>query len=443
MNFKYNMLIYTMLLGVIPGYGQTNWQKYDNNPVIVKDTTISGVWEWAAIGQPSCLFENDTFKMWYAAAGVAYVGDTILRGRISYAFSVDGTTWVKRDPPMPVLDVGQPGAWDSRWCDTPAPLNDGAEYKLYFYGDSLSAAHSAMGVATSPDGITWTRHSGNPILERGELLDWDGFWVESPAVLYDSATGLYSMWYTGVGYGLGKPSDLWIQIGYAYSYDGLLWQKDTMNNPVVETGNAGSWDDGWVAVPAVRRTDGVYEMWYCAASIADWTADSTLDTARVGYATSQNGIDWIKYADPVLTNYDPPVDSGGPWAPDVLFDGFEYKMWYETALGIYYATVPQNAVFEKQKEGSFSILQINPNPFARSTAIGYSITKNDFVEMDVVDITGRQIINLVRRQQEPGSYSVDWNGKDYNNVSVSCGVYLCMLKISNRVSDVQKIIVVE
>lgn len=432
-----------ILFSVVLIHGQTEWHKYDNNPVMVKDTTISGVWEWAGIGQPSCLFENDTFKMWYAVAGVAYVGDTVLRGRISYAYSLEGTTWVKRDPPVPVLDVGQPGTWDSRWCDTPAPLNDGTEYKLYYYGDSLSAAYSAMGVATSPNGITWTRHPGNPVVERGEIVDWDGFWVESPAVLYDSVTGLYSMWYTGVGYGPGKPSDLWVQIGYAYSYDGLLWHKDTLNNPVLETGGAGSWDDGWVAVPAVRSTNGLFEMWYCAASIADWIADSTLDTARVGYATSQNGIEWTKNFDPVLTNYDPPADSGGPWAPDVLFDGFEYKMWYETALGMAYATAPQNAIFEKQKEEQFSLLQVSPNPSTGSTIIYYSTIKDDFVEMDVFDITGRPIKNLVKKQQEPGSYSVHWRGEDHNNISVSCGLYLCILRISGKICGVNKIIVVK
>jgi len=424
-------------------YGQTEWQKYQNNPVLVKDTTIQGVWEWAGIGQPSCLFENDTFKMYYAAAGIAYIGDTILRGRISYAFSIDGTTWVKLDPPVPVLDVGSPGAWDSRWCDTPAPVNDGTEYKLYYYGDSLSAAHSAIGVATSSDGIIWTRHPGNPILERGEILDWDGFWVESPAVLYDSVTGIYSMWYTGVGYGPGLPFNTWIQIGYAYSTDGLTWQKDTLNNPVLGTGSAGSWDDGLVAVPAVRRTGGFYEMWYCAASIADWAVDSTLDTAYVGYATSQNGIDWTKYTDPVMTNYDPPADSGGPWAPDVIFDGFEYKMWYETALGIFYATAPVNGVFESHKAGSFPILQIKPNPFTGSTIIAYSIARNEYVEIDIIDMTGRRIKNLVKTCQAPGYHTIKWNGKDYNDLSVSCGIYHCIIKTSGRICNIQKIIFID
>ena len=59
-------------------FAQTEWEKYQNNPVLVKDGSIPGCWQWAAIGQPTCLYENDTIKMWYAAAGIAYIGDNNL-----------------------------------------------------------------------------------------------------------------------------------------------------------------------------------------------------------------------------------------------------------------------------------------------------------------------------------------------------------------------------
>lgn len=426
-----SILFFSFLVFFSICFGQTNWTKYVNNPVMVKDTTIQGIWEWAGIGQPFCLLENDTFKMWYVAAGVAFIGDSIVRGRISYAHSVDGTTWVKPNPPTPVLDVGQPGEWDSRWLDTPAVLNDGTEYKLYYYGDSLSAALSALGAATSPDGINWTRHSNNPILQRGELLDWDGFWLESPAVLYDSSTGVYSMWYTGVGYGPGFPSDLWVQIGYAYSSDGLTWIKDTLNNPVLTTDSLGSWDDGWVSVPAVRKNGGIYEMWYVGASSSDWLADSTLDTSRVGYATSPDGITWTKYpGNPILTNFDPPVDTGGPWAPDVLFDGTEYKMWYETVRGMAYATAPQSAIEEQDKSiYSSETIRVYPNPFSECVEI-HLVGVTDYQdigvqEIKIYDLSGREVRSFsISNFQFP--ISVAWDGRNESGKLLPSGVYFAV-----------------
>lgn len=415
-----------VVAGIVVALGlssaQTDWTKFQNNPVMVKDTTIQGLWEWAAIGQPSFLFENDTFKMWYAAAGVAYPGDSVLRGRIGFARSSDGSTWVKRTPLAPVLDVGEPGTWDSRWCDTPAPLFDGTEYYLYYYGDSQSVVHSALGAATSSDGISWTRYAGNPILERGELLEWDGFWIESPAVLYDSLSGVYSMWYTGVGWGPGKPGDTWIRIGYAYSDDGLIWQKDTLHNPVLETGDPGEWDDGWVAVPGVRRHNGLYEMWYCGASCTDWMVDSTLDTGRVGYATSLDGITWTKYSgNPVLSTFDLPVDSGGPWAPDVILDGSGYHMWYETATGINYATAPINGLEKQDDNPQPENIRIFPNPFNNRLTIVIDQARE--TEIAIYDVAGR----LVRKLGNPAvrlTGCFTWDGSDRTGRRLPAGVYI-------------------
>lgn len=426
-HYQFNIIFCAIIIVNLffPGFcfAQTNWSKHQGNPIMIKDTTVLGTWEWGAIGQPFCLLENDTFKMWYAAAGVAYIGDTIIRGRISYAHSIDGTTWIKRDSLIPVLDVGEPGEWDSRWCDTPALLNDGMEYKLYYYGDSLSVNFSAIGVATSPDGLTWIRYTNNPVLERGELLEWDGFWIESPAVLYDTLSGIYSMWYTGVGYGPGLPNDCRIQIGYAYSFNGLTWFKDTLNNPVLETDSLGSWDDGWVSVPAVRKINGIYEMWYIGVSSADWQTDSTLDTSRVGYATSFDGITWTKYAsNPVLTNYDPPVDTGGPWAPDVLLDGSDYKMWYETANGICYATAPSNAI-EKENESRYIHMKIHPNPF--NNVLKITIDCSYITNISIFNIAGRcvQILPVCHS----GLQSLIWDGHDASGKLVPSGVYFLIV----------------
>jgi len=415
-----------MLILIAAGIGfcQTNWTKYLNNPVMTKDTTLAGIWEWAGIGQPTCVFENDTTKMYYAAAGVAYIGDSILRGRISYAYSTDSVDWIKRDPPMPVLDVGSPGAWDSRWLDTPAIIHDNNGYKLYYYGDSLSVVYSAIGMATSTNGISWTKDPANPVLEKGELMGWDGFWVESPAVLYDSVSDLYEMWYTGVGYGPGLPSDLRISIGRATSGDGSIWIKDTLHNPVLDVGAPGSFDDGWVSVPGVRKTGGIYEMWYVGASIADYAADSTLDTSRVGYATSTDGINWIKYGgNPVLSTFDPPVDTGGPWAPDVVFDGTAYKMLYEAVGGICLASAPASLISENRNSTLLRAV-VGPTIFSRAVTIRWPLTLTSSVHATIYNSAGQRVRSIVFNATKPFT----WHGEDDTGSRLPGGIYFVTLR---------------
>jgi hypothetical protein len=47
---------------VNPPVSHIEWTKFANNPVMKKSNIIT---ETYAIGQPVCLFEKDTFKMWY------------------------------------------------------------------------------------------------------------------------------------------------------------------------------------------------------------------------------------------------------------------------------------------------------------------------------------------------------------------------------------------
>ena len=76
------------------------------------------------------------------------------------------------------------------------------------------------------------------------------------------------------------------------------WTKDTLNNPLLTTGPAGSWDDYSLTPFCLLLNDSVYHLWYGGHDGSH---------IRIGYATSQDGINWTKYADnPVID-----IGSGG------------------------------------------------------------------------------------------------------------------------------------
>ncbi len=150
---------------------------------------------------------------------------------IGHATSADGITWIKDTLNNPVLDVGPNGAWDDVWISCPSVIFDGSEYHMWYSGyDGTNSAYIKIGHASSPDGIVWTKDPSNPVLTPG---NWDYPRVDFPEVVFDGAD--FHMWYSG-----GEYFD-W-QIGYATSPDGSTWTKDMANNPVLETGAAGSWD---------------------------------------------------------------------------------------------------------------------------------------------------------------------------------------------------------
>jgi len=262
-------ILFCVMLLVSTASAQVQWTKYASNPVI---TPGPASWDIIAIGQPTALLENDTIKMWYAGVG------TDMKARICYAWSLDGFNWIKHA--NPVMDVGAAGSWDSGWLDTPEIVRDNTGYKLYYYGDTAqqnAAISSAIGLAYSPDGINWTREASNPVFIKGTFGDWDGTWVESPTIVWDSISGLYSMWYNGVDTATWK-----VLIGLATSSDGVSWTRYA-GNPVLNTGAWGSCDDIWLGTPALLRLRAPHPTtWLCNVLIRSPFVTPPLPTAFHG-----------------------------------------------------------------------------------------------------------------------------------------------------------------
>ena len=76
--------------------------------------------------------------------------------------------------------------------------------------------------------------------------------------------------------------------------------------------------------------------------------------------------------------------------------------------------------------GQMELQQNYPNPFNASTKISFSVQLRGQVSLKIYDLLGREIAVLVDQWKEPGSYSVEWNAKNF-----SSGVYLYRLQESD------------
>lgn len=91
---------------------------------------------------------------------------------------------------------------------------------------------------------------------------------------------------------------------------------------------------------------------------------------------------------------------------------------------------------------AYVLKQNYPNPFNPNTTIQYHIPKSGFVKMDIYNMLGQKIKTLVNMKQNPGDYSVQWNGINGRNQPVSSGIYLLRFKI-NEISKFQKLILLK
>ena len=160
--------------------------KYEDNPVIVSEHP----WEDAHIFlYGSVLYEDGEFKMWYD--GVAHNWYR----NVCYATSSDGLHWDKR------LDLGtveyldhertnivleptvaweQEGVRGSGWpqCSNVIadPPTDDPQHRYRMIVNDIPALRTPHGayLATSPDGLHWTRHPGDALFNRWPMgLLWD------------------------------------------------------------------------------------------------------------------------------------------------------------------------------------------------------------------------------------------------------------------------------
>ena len=78
---------------------------------------------------------------------------------------------------------------------------------------------------------------------------------------------------------------------------------------------------------------------------------------------------------------------------------------------------------------SSSLLRANyPNPFNPTTTISYYIETDQEVSIDIFNIKGQKVKNLVNGYKTKGDHKVVWNGQDEKGNNVGSGVYFYRMK---------------
>jgi len=72
---------------------------------------------------------------------------------------------------------------------------------------------------------------------------------------------------------------------------------------------------------------------------------------------------------------------------------------------------------------NFDLRQNYPNPFNPTTTIEYSMPQRRRISITIYNISGQEMRKLLSEFKEPGTYKVEWDGKDNNGRVVSSGVY--------------------
>jgi len=78
-----------------------------------------------------------------------------------------------------------------------------------------------------------------------------------------------------------------------------------------------------------------------------------------------------------------------------------------------------------------SLNNIYPNPFNPSTTISYGLAKAEKVNIQIYNVKGQLVHNLVSETKTPASYTANWDGRDGMGRMVATGVYVIRMQAAN------------
>jgi len=233
---------------------------YENNPVFTNAGTPYGI---NGVGNPHIIIENGVYKMWYKNLENNGVGS------IGYAESSDGISWDTVGGGQ-VIAPGPVGSWDAGMV-TPGPvIKENGIYKMYYSGAVEAHQSGQIGLATSPDGINWTKYP-NPVITSGSGWDYS---INAGSLI--KKDGIYYLYY----HGWEAPKEY--REGLATSTDGINW-TEYENNPILVP--TVLWEGTGTYYGSVIFENNIFKMIYMNYLDEDMA---------FGIATSTDGMNWTK-----------------------------------------------------------------------------------------------------------------------------------------------------
>ena len=379
---------------------------------------------------------------------------TLALALASATISLYAQTEIYPHYPVTVLSPsGVFGAFDAERVMSPAVVSVDTGFMMWYVG--RYAGKFSIGLARSSDGINWVRHADSAVFSPDTTIEFesDNVWVASVIRIPSG----FRMYYGGYHNWLAK-------LGTATSPDGVHWTR-APENPILLPGMGAAWDNQSVyGAGVIQMGENDFRMWY---------SGQNADIAQIGYATSTDGVHWMRQGlTPVLL-----VNPSSTWEtiaiynPRVVYDGTTFHMYYQ-GLRTYYSDVagaigyasstdgvnwiksPKNPLIGEWMASSVvdpavilddklfriwfspynsiigyalseriitecedgaglpitrALALAFPNPFNPSTTISLALPTASHVRVTIHDLLGREVAELSRESKKAGEYRIVWN----------------------------------
>ena len=275
-------------LPVLPGKGQQVIYKWNVHPapVLLRDTD----WDRIDALNPSVIKTREFLNYYSGFDGKSW--------HTLSAVSEDGIHWQKRAK----LLSPDPATWEGDYIAANGTAIEEHGRTLYWY---QGGRVPQIGLATN-----FVKH-GSPVLGTGPRGSWDERGVADPYVIRQ--VDFYYMYF------LGQDRARRQRLGVARSRDGVHWDK-FRENPILELGAPGRFDELGLGEPAVWSQHGWYWMLY--------TGRDRKEYRRLGLARSRDGVRWQRVTEDAVLSGTHDWDAKVVCDPSVLVEGDIVSVWF-------------------------------------------------------------------------------------------------------------------
>ena len=165
-------------------------------------------------------------------------------------------------------------------------------------------------------------------------------------------------------------------------------------------------------------------------------------TARVDYLDADNNLPtarnmYFNYGEYTMASFDHIYIDTSEFQKTIPWPGEGWHYYYfRFSDGSDTVSTPFDSIYlslsgieENQSlPRMFALEQNYPNPFNSSTVISFTLSYRENISVDIYDISGRLVRNLLTGILTPGEHSLIWDGRDDHDLPLSSGTYFYNLK---------------
>jgi len=234
--------------GLLRSKDLLSWEKLG----LILDTGKEREFDYGSAGGGIAFKWKNKFYLVYT--GYPFKGYENGPGKIGLAVSTDLIHWKKLGV---ILEPEKEFKWEAGGLYQPFPLIYNGKFYLFYNAKNEEEnwiEQTGLAISELKEPFKFIKYPNNPVLPVGDTGSWDSRFSSDPWVI--RIGGKWHMFYYGF-------NGVHAQDGVAFSDDLIKWNKSPFN-PILEVGEAGSYDGIHAHKPCVVFKGGVYYHFYCA-----------------------------------------------------------------------------------------------------------------------------------------------------------------------------------